>query len=78
MMPNMDGYELLRRLKESEETAQIAVVMLTSRRQERDIVSALDLGADDYMVKPFIPEELLSRLGRVLADRRDSARLAPG
>ena len=76
MMPNMDGYELLRRLKEREETARIAVIMLTSRRQERDIVGALDLGADDFMVKPFIPEELLSRLGRLLSERRNGERSA--
>ena len=66
MMPVVDGYELLRRLRARPETAAIPVIMLTARRQEEDVLSALQLGADDYMVKPFIPEELVVRLGRLL------------
>jgi DNA-binding response OmpR family regulator len=45
-------------------------MMLTARRAEKDIVSALDRGADDYLVKPFIPDELLARISRLLAARR--------
>jgi len=66
MMPVMDGYEVLRRIREEEGTRDIPVVMLTARKQERDIVGALELGANDYIVKPFIPEELVARLGRLL------------
>lgn len=66
MMPILDGYEVLRRLREEEATKDIPVVMLTARRQERDIVGALALGASDYVVKPFIPEELVARLSRLL------------
>lgn len=66
MMPVMDGYELLRRIRENEATARTPVIMLTARRQEEDIVSALELGADDYIVKPFIPEELVARLARLV------------
>jgi DNA-binding response OmpR family regulator len=44
--------------------------MLTARRSERDVVGALELGADDFISKPFIPEELLSRLARLLAEER--------
>ena len=59
-----------RRLKADAATADIPIIMLTARRQERDIVGALELGADDYLVKPFIPEELMSRLARLMATRR--------
>jgi DNA-binding response OmpR family regulator len=67
MMPVMDGQQVLRRLREAPETALIPVVMLTARKQERDIVDAFGLGASDYLVKPFIPEELMTRLARLLA-----------
>ena len=70
MMPVMDGYEVLRRLRENPASADIPVIMLTARRQERDIVGALELGANDYIVKPFIPEELVARLGRLLGGSR--------
>jgi DNA-binding response OmpR family regulator len=66
MMPVHDGYEVLRRLREDPDLRATPVVMLTARRQERDIVSALELGASEYMVKPFIPEELVTRLARLL------------
>lgn len=67
MMPMIDGYEVLRRLRADEATASIPIIMLTARKQEDDIVSALGLGANDFVVKPFIPEELMSRLARLLA-----------
>ena len=70
MMPVVDGYELLRRLRAEEQTAAIPVIMLTARRQEQDVLSALQLGANDYMVKPFIPEELVVRLGRLLESEK--------
>jgi DNA-binding response OmpR family regulator len=66
MMPVLDGYEVLRRIRESPATADIPVVMLTARRGEQDVLSALELGASEYMVKPFIPEELVARLGRLI------------
>lgn len=66
MMPVIDGYEVLRKIKENPDTAGIPVIMLTARKQEQDIVMALELGANDYLVKPFIPEELVARLGRLL------------
>ena len=70
MMPTVDGFEMLRRLREEEATRRIPVIMLTARRGERDVVGALELGADDFISKPFIPEELLSRLARLLAEQR--------
>ena len=48
----------------------IPIVLLTARKLERDIVGALELGANDYLVKPFIPEELMSRLTRLMAAPR--------
>ena len=70
MMPVMDGYQVLRHLRADDPTAAIPVIMLTARKQERDIVGALELGANDYLVKPFIPEELMSRLTRLLGSGR--------
>lgn len=70
MMPVVDGYEVLRRVREDERLAHIPVLMLTARKQESDIVGALELGANDYMVKPFIPEELVARLSRLLGASR--------
>jgi DNA-binding response OmpR family regulator len=69
MMPVLDGYEVLRRLRESPATATTPVIMLTARKQETDVLRALDLGASDYMVKPFIPEELVARLARLTGEQ---------
>lgn len=66
MMPVMDGHQVLRRLRSKVKTATVPVIMLTARRQQEDIVGALDLGANDYLVKPFIPDELIARLTRLL------------
>jgi DNA-binding response OmpR family regulator len=68
MMPVIDGFEVLRRIREQPATANLPVVMLSARKQERDIVGALELGANDFVVKPFIPEELLARLARLLGE----------
>jgi two-component system alkaline phosphatase synthesis response regulator PhoP len=65
MMPNVDGYETLRRLRADPRRASLPVLMLTARRRADDVVSALELGANDYLVKPFMPEELLARIGRL-------------
>jgi CheY-like chemotaxis protein len=70
MMPRMDGYEVLRTLRENAETRRIQVIFLTARRQERDVLDALKLGADDFISKPFIPEELLARLSRLVGQYR--------
>lgn len=67
MMPVHNGLEVLRRMRASELHAETPVIMLTARRGEADVVGALELGANDYLVKPFLPEELLIRLARLLA-----------
>lgn len=66
MMPVMDGFETLRRLKADPALKHIPVVMLTALRQEEHVVGALKLGAADYLPKPFIPDELLARLTRLV------------
>lgn len=70
MMPRVDGFEVLARLKADTGLSDIPVIMLTARKSESDIVSALEKGADDYLVKPFIPDELLARISRLLNRRR--------
>jgi DNA-binding response OmpR family regulator len=66
MMPVMNGEQVLREFRSREQNRSIPVLMLTARRQERDVVGALELGANDYLIKPFIPEELITRLNRLL------------
>ena len=70
MMPVRDGLDVLRSLKGDSRLKQTPVMMLTARRQETDIVSALKLGAADYMTKPFMPDELVARVERLLGDRQ--------
>lgn len=66
MMPGTNGFEVLRQVKANPEDAGTPVVMLTARKLEQDIVGALEAGASDYLVKPFIPEELAVRVARLL------------
>lgn len=66
MMPVVNGFELLQRIREDQELTNTPVIMLTARKQEKDIVGALDLGASDFLSKPFIPDELLARLARLI------------
>lgn len=66
MMPVMDGFEVLRMLKEDTACCSIPVIMLTSRGQERDVLKGFDLGSEDYIVKPFRPAELMARIHKVL------------
>ena len=70
MMPGMDGLEVCRRIRQ---TRQVPVIMLTARGDEADRVVGLELGADDYVPKPFSPRELLARLRAVLRRAQPSA-----
>lgn len=65
-MPFIDGFEVLSTLRNDPQTAKIPIVMLTSVQQESDIVRGFGLGADDYVVKPFNPMELLARIKRLV------------
>jgi DNA-binding response OmpR family regulator len=71
VMPKMDGFEVVRRLRAHREGSDIPIIMLTERQKEQDVLDGLDLGVDEYMPKPFSPRELSVRLTRVLqrADR---------
>ncbi|HZL12498.1 MAG TPA: response regulator transcription factor [Prolixibacteraceae bacterium] len=65
-MPNMDGIELIKRLKESGYFHDIPIIVLSSKDSSSDRVQCLKLGAEDYIVKPFNPEELLIRIEKIL------------
>jgi len=66
MLPGMDGLEVCRRLRASQSTRTIPVIMLTARAEEVDRVLGLEMGADDYVPKPFSPRELVARVKAVL------------
>ena len=66
MLPEIDGIEICKILKQNYKTAAIPIIMLTAKSQEADKVLGLELGADDYMTKPFSPRELVARVKAVL------------
>ena len=66
MLPGASGYEVLEKLRATPATREIAVLMLTARREEPDRIRGLALGADDYLTKPFSPQELVLRVGAIL------------
>jgi two-component system, OmpR family, alkaline phosphatase synthesis response regulator PhoP len=74
MLPGMDGLELCRNLKRDTATQSIPIVMLTAKGEETDVVAGLELGADDYITKPFSPRVLLARIRAIL--RRKTTILA--
>jgi DNA-binding response OmpR family regulator len=70
MLPKVDGLEIARRLRAQGDTP---IIMLTAKREESDRITGLEMGADDYVVKPFSPQELVSRVKAVLRRARGSA-----
>ncbi len=66
MLPQLSGYEVLEAIRRRPETRDIGVLVLTARKEEPDRIKGLTLGADDYLVKPFAPQELVLRVGAVL------------
>ncbi|MDH5477010.1 MAG: response regulator [Nitrospinota bacterium] len=62
MMPGIDGMEVCRRIKADDNLRNISVIMVTAKREPGDIIKGMNLGADDYITKPFNPEELLARV----------------
>ena len=68
MMPVMDGYQVLKKMKENENTKNIPIIMLTAKGQEQDVVKGIEMGSADYVVKPFRPAELVARIKKILGD----------
>ena len=66
MLPDIDGLEVCRRLKWSEQTRHIPVLIVSAKGEESDVVTGIELGADDYVTKPFGPKELMARLKNIL------------
>jgi len=66
MLPGVSGYEVLRELRQRAETREVGVILLTSRREETDRIKGFSLGADDYLTKPFSPQELTLRVAALL------------
>lgn len=73
MLPGVDGLEVCRELKGDPKTSHIPVVMLTAKGEEADVVTGLELGADDYLTKPFSPRVLLARIKTVLRRKPSDA-----
>ena len=77
MLPGLSGYDVLTELRSREETRDVGVILLTARREEVDRIRGLALGADDYLTKPFSPQELTLRVAAVLR-RLQSPAVASG
>ncbi|MFW5695232.1 MAG: response regulator [Alkalispirochaeta sp.] len=75
MLPGIDGIQVCKRLKKQEHTREIPVIMLTAKTEEADMVAGLEMGADDYITKPFSPKVLIARLKAVM--RRSEAAATP-
>ncbi len=66
MLPDIDGFELCKELKNQEKTKSLPIIILTAKTEEADRILGLELGADDYIIKPFSPRELVARVKAVL------------
>jgi two-component system phosphate regulon response regulator PhoB len=73
MLPGMDGLRVLKKIKESEQGRNVPVIMTTAKGEEADIITGLELGADDYVVKPYSPRVLIARIRAALRRQEESA-----
>jgi DNA-binding response OmpR family regulator len=73
MLPGLDGFDVCRTLRRERPTADVPIIMLTARAEESDRVAGLELGADDYVTKPFSPKELVARVNAQLRRRQRGA-----
>lgn len=78
MMPVLSGLEVLKALRAAERGRALPVVMLTSRKAREDVVTALEAGANDYLTKPFIPDELVVRVNAILRSEDMRAKRSSG
>jgi two-component system response regulator MtrA len=69
MMPKLTGYDVTRRIRQNEALASMPVILLTARVQDSDVAQGFDAGADDYLKKPFSPQELRARVQAILGRR---------
>lgn len=69
MMPKLTGYDVTREIRENDATRRMPVILLTARAQEADVTRGFDAGADDYIKKPFSPQELRARVQAILGRR---------
>lgn len=74
MLPNINGFEVLRRIRAEEKYRKISVIMLTAKGSDADVVKGLELGADDYISKPFSPSVLIARIKSVLKRKGEFAK----
>ena len=79
MLPGLDGLQLCRAIRADANTAAIPIIMLTAKAEESDRIVGLELGADDYITKPFSPNEVVARVARAAAPRasRRAGRQSP-
>ncbi|MFO0875166.1 MAG: response regulator transcription factor [Phycisphaerales bacterium] len=76
MLPDLDGLEVCRRLKQNVDTRSIPIVMVSAKGEEADIVAGIELGAEDYVTKPFSPKVLMARMKNVLRRREGAGQAA--
>ena len=77
MLPDLDGLEICRRIRASDEHRRIGVIMVTAKGDEADVVAGIELGADDYLSKPFSPRVLVARVKSVMRRSTDAKPAAP-
>lgn len=77
MLPDMDGLEILKTFRSNERTARLPVILLTARAEEADRILGLEIGADDYVIKPFSPRELMLRVERLIARKSHDDQQSP-
>ncbi len=77
MLPGIDGLDICRQLRRTEVTAELPIIMLTARGEEQDVIQGLELGADDYVTKPFSIKVLLARIQTVLRRRTEAEDQTP-
>jgi len=75
MLPGVDGFDVCKDLKSQPETSEIPVIMLTAKSEDIDVVTGLELGADDYITKPFSPRVLVARVRAILRNKNKSSEM---